>query len=224
MISLEYDKNDERLITPENALKFNIQYKTRKENITLQLENILNPKKIETVGSKIKNVSILVTKRKDLVGTKWKMPNITDEFKIEGLQNFGQYTKIYPIRIKISNSEIQNALALYSKKYNYRFIANNLLFSSSIQQDTNVAFITTTGLNDAKEILINGKIFQGIAIIYLSEVNGWKNIIYKSHWSNTVFTDSEYPVAAKHFALGFETTDLHNLLNFGYSLVDEKGI
>ena len=72
MISLEYDKNDERLITPENALKFNIQYKTRKENITLQLENILNPKKIETVGSKIKNVSILVTKRKDLVGTKWK--------------------------------------------------------------------------------------------------------------------------------------------------------
>ena len=177
MISLEYDKNDERLITPKNALKFNIQYKTRKENITLQLENILNPKKIETVGSKIKNVSILVTKRKDLVGTKWKMPNITDEFKIEGLQNFGQYTKIYPIRIKINNSEIQNALALYSKKYNYRFIANNLLFSSSIQQDTNVAFITTTGLNDAKEILISGKIFQGIAIIYLSEVSGWKNIV-----------------------------------------------
>ena len=49
-----------------------------------------------------------------------------------------------------------------------------------------------------------------------------EDIIYKSHWSNTAFTDSEYPVAAKHFALGFETTDLHNLLNFGYSLVDEK--
>ena len=104
------------------------------------------------------------------------MPNITDEIKIEVLQNFGQYTKINPIRIKINNSEIQNALALYSKKYNYRFIANNLLFSSSIQQDTNVAFITKTGLNDAKEILINGKIFQEIAIIYLSEVSGWKNI------------------------------------------------
>ena len=104
------------------------------------------------------------------------MPNITDEIKIEVLQNFGQYTKINPIRIKINNSEIQNVLALYSKKYNYRFIANNLLFSSSIQQDTNVAFITTTGLNDAKEILINEKIFQEIAIIYLSEVSGWKNI------------------------------------------------
>ena len=47
MISLEYDKNDEQLIPPENALKFNIQYKTRKEHITLQLENILNPKKLK---------------------------------------------------------------------------------------------------------------------------------------------------------------------------------
>ena len=43
MIYLEYE-NDERLITPQNALKFNIRYETRKENITLQLENILNPK------------------------------------------------------------------------------------------------------------------------------------------------------------------------------------
>ena len=34
------------------------------EKKTLQLENILNPKKIETVDSKIKNVSILVTKEK----------------------------------------------------------------------------------------------------------------------------------------------------------------
>ena len=63
MIYLEYE-NDERLITPQNALKFNIRYETREENITLQLENILNPKKIETVDSKIKNVSILVTKEK----------------------------------------------------------------------------------------------------------------------------------------------------------------
>ena len=32
MISLEYDKNDEQLTTPQNALKFDISYETRKEN------------------------------------------------------------------------------------------------------------------------------------------------------------------------------------------------
>ena len=55
MISLEYDKNDEQLTTPQNALKFDISYETRKENIPLQLENSLNLEKIETVDSKIKN-------------------------------------------------------------------------------------------------------------------------------------------------------------------------
>ena len=43
------------------------------------------------------------------------MSNITDESKIEVLQNFGQYTKINPIRIKMNNSEIQNALAFTAK-------------------------------------------------------------------------------------------------------------
>ena len=45
----------------------------------------------------------------------------------------------------------------------------------------------------------------------------------KSHWTNVVLTDSQYPIVAKHFAFALETTDLHNLLNFDYSLVDDTG-
>ena len=41
--------------------------------------------------------------------------------------------------------------------------------------------------------------------------------------TNVVLTDSKFPIAAKHFGFGFETTDLHNLLNFEYSLIDNKG-
>ena len=41
----------------------------------------------------------------------------------------------------------------------------NKLFSSSIKEDTKAIFITTNGLNDAKDLLINGKIFQGIGVI-----------------------------------------------------------
>ena len=36
-------------------------------------------------------------------------------------------------------------------------------------------------------------------------------------------TDSAFPIAAKHFAFGFGTRDLHNLLNFEYSLLNDKG-
>ena len=45
----------------------------------------------------------------------------------------------------------------------------------------------------------------------------------KSHWTNVLLTDSVYPIATKHFAFGLEARDLHNLLNFEISLLDEEG-
>ena len=107
---------------------------------------------------------------------KQKNMNIIDEFKTEGFQNFQQYLKINPINIQITNPEIQNKLLFYANRYKYRFIANSLLFSSSIQKDTNVIFIITNRLNNAKGIIIYGKLFQGIGVIYTSEIEGWKNI------------------------------------------------
>ena len=147
---------------------------------------------------------------------------IVDEIKIEGFQNFEQYMKINPINIRIIDPEIQTKLMFYSKKYKYRFIANSLLFSSSIKEDTKIIFITTNGLNDAK--YINGKIFQGISVIYISGIENWDKMKKESHWTNEILTDSTYPIAAKNFAFGFETTDLHNLLNFEYSLINNKEI
>ena len=114
-------------------------------------------------------------------------------------------------------------MLFYSKNYKHRFFANSLLFSLSLQKDTNVIFIITNRLNDAKEILINRKLFQDIAVIYISETDGCENIKKTSHWTNGVFADSEYPVVAKHFAFGFETTDLHNVLNIEYSLLENQG-
>ena len=123
------------------------------------MENTLTPKKIETVDSKITNFSILSVERQN------KMV-IADKFIIEGFQNFEQYLKINPISIQINDFEIENKLLFYANKYKYRFIVNSILFSSSVQKDTNAIFIITNGLNNAKEILINGKIFQGIGVCW----------------------------------------------------------
>ena len=179
------------------------------------MKDILNPKKIETVDSKITNFSILSVEK-----AKERQMQIIDEFKIEGFQNFQQYLKINPINIQIPDSEIQNKLLFYANRYKYRFIVNSLLFSSSIQKVTNVIFIRTNGLNDTKEILINGKLFQGIGVIYTSEIEGWKNILKISHWTNSVLTYSKYLIAARHFTFGFETTDFRNFLNIEYSVFE----
>ena len=97
---------------------------------------------------------------------------IKNKLKIEGFQNFEKYYLINPVNIKITDSTIQNSLLFYARKYKYRFIANNFLFSSSLKTDTTAIFITTNGLKDAKELLINGKLFQGIRIIFTSEIDG----------------------------------------------------
>ena len=96
--------------------------------------------------------------------------HIKDEFIIEGLQNLEQYSKINPISVGIIDPVLQTKLLFCSEKYKYRFIANSLLFSSSIKEDPKTIFITTNGLNDAKDLLINGKIFQGTGVIYISEI------------------------------------------------------
>ena len=132
-------------------MKFNVLNNVRKEYLTLQLEDILTPKKIETVDAKITNFSILATRKLNM--------KVIDEIKINGFQNFEQYLQINPIEIQINDTDIQNKLLFYANKYKYRFIANSLLFSSSIQKDTNVIFITTNGLDNVKDILINGKLF-----------------------------------------------------------------
>ena len=90
-ISLLYNNSDEQLVNSKNRLKFNILVNIEKEFLTLQLEDILTPKKIETTDSKIKNFSILATSKINM--------RIIDEVKIEGFQNFEQYMRINPINI-----------------------------------------------------------------------------------------------------------------------------
>ena len=50
-ISLEYNHVNENLINSKNKLSFKIKHNIKKEFLTLQLEDILTPKKIETDDS-----------------------------------------------------------------------------------------------------------------------------------------------------------------------------
>ena len=148
---------------------------------------------------------------------------IIDQVLIEGFQNFAQYDKINPVDIRITDPEIRSKLSFYLTKYKYRFIINSLLFSSAVQGDINAIFITTNGLNDAKQILVKRKLYQGIGVIFISEIEYWDKIKNISHWTNIVLTDSAFPTVAKYFAFAFETTDLNSLLNFEFSLITDKG-
>ena len=91
-------------------MKNKINHNIKKEFITLQLEDVLTLKKIETEDSKIMNISIL-----SIVESKMQ---IKDEFIIDGFQNSEQYSKISPISIRIIDPDIFTL--------NYYFIKKNI--------------------------------------------------------------------------------------------------
>ena len=144
-----------------------------------------------------------------------------DEFIIFGIRNFELFEKLNPINIQIRDNKINLKLAKYShKRYKYRLIIINLLLSLSIEQDVNVIFLMCNGLNDAKESLINGKLYKTLGVVNTAKIKDWNKLKGQSKWINIVFKDSENPTVAKHFAFVFETINFTDLLNFQLTLAD----
>ena len=194
------------LITPENSLKFRMLHNKYKDHIVRQLEDVRKPGKIETKDAKVINVSILSTKPKRKVGSKRKMSyQLVDEFRVVSLQNYKLDEKLNPIEINIRDSKIQGKLSRYgTQHYKYHFIVDSLLISLSVVWDRNVIFLICNGLNDARDSLINGKLYKSIGVININEIEDCIKLKGESKWINIIFNNSENPILAKHFAFVFE--------------------
>ena len=78
LISLEYDKNDDWLIKPQNHLKLNVQYNIKKGNVDIWIWKCFKSR--ENSNCWLKNISILATEKKDTIGVKRKMNRIINGF------------------------------------------------------------------------------------------------------------------------------------------------
>ena len=172
-----------KLVRPENSLKFNVVNNKYMGHIVLQLEDIRKPGKIETKDAKVKNFLILSKTPKRKIGSKGKMSyQIIDEIKIVGLQNRSLNEKLNPVEITIHDSEVQSKLSRYDNQcYKYYFIVHSLLISSSIVEETNVFFLISNTLYDARTILINGKIYKSIGVVNVNEITNWAELKGKSN-------------------------------------------
>ena len=86
-------------------------------------------------------------------------------------------------------------------------------------------FLTTNGLNKAKEVLFNvesgsSSLEPAVGVCHLSEIENWEIIKAQSKRTQVVFSDSED--LTNHFAFSFVTENISNLLNFTITLVDGK--
>ena len=79
---------------------------------------------------------------------------ITKTVRILGLQNYVNYERMDPVEITLDSNEIVEDPSKY-KRFKYRFLIESLLFSSNLENDTDLIFITCNGLLDAREALTN---------------------------------------------------------------------
>ena len=168
------------MIATKKCLKFKVKNEEYKENIVIQLERITKEESIKVKDDKVTNFSILATREKKKVANKRPMPyEITEQGKIGGLQNFDKYNELNPLDINTKDSEVNSFLARF-KRYKYRFVIDNLLFSSALTNDANVIFVSCNGHNEAKDSLINGKLFKTLGVINDAEIEHWDKIKGKS--------------------------------------------
>ena len=86
-----------------------------------------------------------------------------------GIQNFINYKQMNLIEVSLDSNDIIKRLTKYLK-FKCRFLIDNLLFSSNLESDTDVIFVTYNGLSDAKEAVINSKIYQPLGVVHHSEI------------------------------------------------------
>ena len=170
-ISIPFVQNKKNhLITLKNLLPFCVKDNIQNEKLTFQLAYLEKEDKILTSDKKIHNLSIVCVEKKN-------MGFIKKEIIIEALQSFEKFKKLNPIEIKITDPEIFNKLIVKENtRVRYRFIPNNILISSSIQEETEIIFLIVDSLNDARDIFLNGKIYKAIGCIYTNEIEGWDKI------------------------------------------------
>ena len=97
---------------------------------------------------------------------------IKETICVLGFQNYVNYERMNPIEINLDSNDIIENLS-NNKKFKYRFLIENLLFSSNLENDTDVTFVTCNGLTNEKEALINSKIYKTLGVVYLSEIKNW---------------------------------------------------
>ena len=79
------------------------------------------------------------------------------------------------------------------------------------------------GLKDAKEAFINSKLYKTFNVVYLNEIKNWDLIKGYSKGANIIFSDSEnQDTKTKHYAFGFNSQNVSDLLKFYIALIDDK--
>ena len=151
-----------------DKLKFDV----KKNAVISYLEFNLSPnhasKKINFRKREVNNLMVIGTVKLAKAGQKRKVTDIVDTLLIKALQSYDKYTILNPLEVNLRSNYLNQKLEDY-KGFVYEVMIKNILFSSSIKNETQNIFVTCQNLNRAKKALINEKIYSMLDLINLKK-------------------------------------------------------
>ena len=159
-------KDEGRILTIKNSILFKTNRNVFKNELLFDLSYLEDEKIVKTIDDKIHNISILVIEKEK------EMEKIEKEIEIFGFQSFDKFKKLNPVDTKITDIEVRNKLIWKeNRKIKYRFSPRSIFFSAQIINETEVIFLAVNGLNEARDVSLNGKFFKCIGIIFTNEID-----------------------------------------------------
>ena len=140
-----FDKVDESgkmfLIEPIDKMKFDIRKNKQISYFDFNLSTTRASETIDYIKKEINNIMIIATEKLSKVGQKRKMTEIVETILVKALQIYDRYTVINPIEIDLRSNYLNEKINDY-KGFTFEVILRNVLFSSSITNDTQNIFVT----------------------------------------------------------------------------------
>ena len=209
------------LIRNETKLKFDVRKNCVINNFNFNLTHTNLSGKINLKKDEIQNLMIIGTEKLTKSGQKRKMVEILDTVIVKALQSYDKYSTLNPLEINLNSNYLSKTIHDY-KGFTFEVRLINVLFSSSIENDTQNIFIVCHNLNSAKKVLINNKIYSLLGIINLNEIKQWSEMKGKSLYVSAKRDDSHYMQNAIHFGLKFKSSFLTEFLEFTCEFLDDK--
>ena len=163
------------LIRNETKLKFDVKKNQVIENFNFNLSHTNSSGKILLKKDEIQNLMIIGTEKLTRNGQKRKMVDVIDTIIVKALQSYDKYSTLNPLEIKLNSNYLSKIIHDY-KDFTFEVRLINVLFSSSLENDTQNIFIVCHNLNSAKKALINNKIYSLLGIINLNEIKQWSEM------------------------------------------------
>ena len=149
------------------------------------------------------------------------MVEVIDTIIVKALQSYDKYSTLNPLEINLNSNYLSKIIHDY-KSFTFEVRLINVLFSSSLENDTQNIFIVCHNLNSAKKALINNKIYSLLGIINLNEIKQWSEMKGKSLYVNAKTDDSHYMQNAKHFGFKFKSSFPTEFLEITCEFLDDK--